>query len=141
MKKSLSLMITSFLVLVFAFVLASCPGPETANKITYEDFDAAIKYIKNKGVVATSIPTSNGDLDISLIQDNQGNNGDNDMLFETFFSFNKIENNLIYLNINFNSLTRVDTGLFEKINNFKSLRYLYIKYFEFNKILNLKLKI
>ena len=92
----------------------------------------AINYLKEFNVDFNRIKR------LSLIQDNQGNNGDNDIFFETFFSFNKIENNLIYLNINFNSMTRVDTGLFEKINNFKSLRYLYLKNIRFS-LLTIKL--
>ena len=52
--------------------------------------------------------------------------------FDTLFSFNNIENNLIYLDINFTKY-EVKSELFEKINNFKSLRYLYLKNIYFKK--------
>ena len=54
---------------------------------------------------------------------------------ETLFSFNNIENNLIYLDIDFTNY-ETKNDLFKKIdniNNFKSLRYLYIKNLKFNK--------
>ena len=92
----------------------------------------AINYLKEFNVDFNKIKR------LSLIQDSQGNEGDNDMFFNTFFSFNKIENNLIYLNICFNVLISVDTGLFKKINNFKSLRYLYLKNIKFS-LLTIKL--
>ena len=64
--------------------------------------------------------------------------------FETFFSFNNIQNNLIYLNIDFDEENYLTSELFENINDFKSLKYLYICNFNFDnnfiiKIINLKL--
>ena len=42
--------------------------------------------------------------------------------FETLFSFNNIENNLIYLDIDFTNY-ETKNDLFKKIDNFKLLRY------------------
>ena len=65
----------------------------------------------------------------------------NNYFFETLFSFNNIENNLIYLKIYFNEYNGIylSPELFEKINNFKSLKYLYIHKFNFNKNFNVKI--
>ena len=60
--------------------------------------------------------------------------------FEIIFSFNNIENNLIYLNINFKKCI-IDPILFENINNFKSLRYLFIRNINFDKDFIIKLKV
>ena len=49
----------------------------------------------------------------------------NKNFFETLFSFNNIENNLIYLNICFKKNNNINHELFEKINNLKFLKYLY----------------
>ena len=59
--------------------------------------------------------------------------------FEILFSFNNIENNLIYLNISFKYCIII-TDLFDNINKFKSLRYLYIENINFNKEFIIKLK-
>ena len=66
---------------------------------------------------------------------------DNKYFFETLFSFNNIENNLIYLNIQFNSFQnyKINSNLFENINKFKSLKYLYLNSFNFDKIITIKL--
>ena len=58
---------------------------------------------------------------------------------QTLFSINNIENNLIYLKINckFNVIKNLD--LFQKINNFKSLQYLFISSFQFQKRFYIKL--
>ena len=56
-------------------------------------------------------------------------------LLETFFSFDNIENNLIYLNINFADDNNINPDLFENINNFKLLRFLYIIHLNLIKIL------
>ena len=53
-------------------------------------------------------------------------------LFETFFSFENIQNNLIYLNIKFKNDYNINPDLFENINNFKLLRYLYMNSFNFD---------
>ena len=44
--------------------------------------------------------------------------------FEILFSINNINNNLIYLNIKMKHC-KINPELFENINNFKLLRYLY----------------
>ena len=62
--------------------------------------------------------------------------------FEILFSFNEIENNLIYLDIKFKySTINANPNLFESINNFKSLRYLYLENFNFNKDFIIKLNL
>ena len=58
--------------------------------------------------------------------------------FKILFSINNIENNLIYLNINLKNC-KINPELFENINNFKLLRYLYIKHINFNKDFIIKL--
>ena len=76
----------------------------------------------------------------------------NDLIFKTLFSLNDIENNLISLTIRFRwnedeftqflgrkSSGKVDTNLFEKINNFKELRYLYLISINFDKNVTIKL--
>ena len=60
--------------------------------------------------------------------------------FEILFSLNNIENHLIYLNIKFKDCKiNVNNELFENINNFKSLRFLYIENFNFDKEFIIKL--
>jgi len=60
--------------------------------------------------------------------------------FEILFSLNNIENNLIYLDVKFKHCKiNVNTELFENINNFKSLRFLYIENFDFDKEFIIKL--
>jgi hypothetical protein len=58
--------------------------------------------------------------------------------FKTLFSFNNIEKNLIYLKINVNHI-KLSPSVFENINNFKSLRFLYIENFNFDKEFIIKL--
>ena len=60
--------------------------------------------------------------------------------FEILFSLNNIENNLIYLNIKF-AYCKIKSEFFESINNFKSLRYLYIENINFDKDFIIKLNI
>ena len=64
---------------------------------------------------------------IYLIQDKkikQITSFDKDKIFfEALFSFNNIENNLIYLKIKFNSTKKLEINIFENINNFKSLNF------------------
>jgi len=59
--------------------------------------------------------------------------------FEILFSINNIKNNLIYLNIKFN-YCKINPELFENINNFKLLRYLYLKNINFDKDFIIKIK-
>ena len=51
--------------------------------------------------------------------------------FETLFQVNNIENNLVYLKM-YMDLNKINPFLFENINKFKTLKYLYIYglYFE-----------
>ena len=68
----------------------------------------------------------------------------NNCFFETLFSLNNIENNLTYLKIDFiykysDDRHEIDSNLFEKINDFKSLKYLFIHSFKFVGNFNLKL--
>ena len=60
--------------------------------------------------------------------------------FDILFSLNNIENKLIYLNIKF-QYCEINPILFEKINNFKSLKYLKIDGVNFEKIFIIKLKV
>ena len=54
--------------------------------------------------------------------------------FETLFSFNNIENNLIYFDLDIDFLCDgINNESIGKINNFKFLRYLYIKNLNFKK--------
>ena len=57
--------------------------------------------------------------------------------FENLFSFKDIGNTLIYLKIDISGC--IVSDLFQKINNFKLLKYLYIKELNFTKDLCLKL--
>ena len=82
---------------------------------------------------------------ISLIQSHSsgtyGINGKTEILFQSLFSINNLENNLIYLKIFLDFIQDyiVENDLFEKINNFKSLRYLYIRKINFHEItINIK---
>ena len=65
-------------------------------------------------------------------------------LLQSLFSItNNLENNLIYLKIFLNcngSYDVVPNHLFEKINNFKSLRYLYLKKVNFSEPPTIKIK-
>ena len=73
-------------------------------------------------------------------REEKNDNEDNNYFFETLFSLDNIENNLIYLKIYFKKANILEPILFEKINNFKSLRYLYIKNFKFENNLNINLE-
>ena len=63
----------------------------------------------------------------------------NKVFFETLFSIKGIENNLVYLKIYFNNTYKLKPKLFENINNFKSLKYLEIKSFNFDEIFTIRL--
>ena len=54
------------------------------------------------------------------------------VFFDNIFKFKELEQNLIYLNIDFsfNHQSKLETALFEKINDFKSLKYLFISCIE-----------
>ena len=64
---------------------------------------------------------------------------DNKFFLDILFSFNIIENNLTYLKISFINNCAIKTNTFEKINNFKLLRYLYIENFTFD--INFEIKL
>ena len=66
-------------------------------------------------------------------------NEDNKYFFETLFSLNNIENNLIYLKIQFSSNNKIESSLFENINNLKSLKYLCVNSFYFDGIIKIEL--
>ena len=78
-------------------------------------------------------------------------NEDNNYIFKTLFSFNNIKNNLIYLRIYLNFSKelkkifgiktdyKVNSGLFEEINNMKALKYLDIGSINFNKKIYIRL--
>ena len=72
-------------------------------------------------------------LDENIIQKNTK------YFFESLFSLNNLENNLIYLNLYFSILMKINPESFEKINEFKSLRYLYISSLNFNSNFIIKL--
>ena len=74
---------------------------------------------------------------ISLIEDKSDDNKEDEEennIFETLFSFNSIKDNLIYLKIDFKSIPKI----FKKIDNFKSLKYLYMNSLEFDEDFNIK---
>ena len=82
-------------------------------------------------------------LKISLIYwEDEKNEGNIQILFRSLFSINNLENNLLYLKIflKYDKEYIVPNDLFEKINNFKSLRYLYLKNVNFSKPPTIKIK-
>ena len=95
----------------------------------------SINYLKDFNIDFNKIKR------LTIVQEDIINKNDK-YLFKTIFSFNNIENTLIYLKLyleeekNF----KTDSESFEGINNFKSLRYLYISYFDFDKTFLFKLK-
>ena len=72
-------------------------------------------------------------------EDEDKKNQNNNNFFRTLFSFNNIDSNLIFLRIEFKDKCILFPECFENINNFKLLKYLFIKSFHFNKNLNIKL--
>ena len=80
---------------------------------------------------------------ISLIKSGDDENeGNIEILFRSLFSINNLENNLLYLKIflKFDKEYIVPDNLFEKINDFKSLRYLYLKKINFSEPPTIKIK-
>ena len=63
----------------------------------------------------------------------------NKNFFKTLFSFNNIENDLIYLDIYYINDYHINPAYFEKINFFNDLKYLYLHWFNFNEIFVIKL--
>ena len=59
--------------------------------------------------------------------------------FETLFSFDNIKNNLIYLEINFNTDVVINSNNLENINNFRKLKYLYLSDINLNKNIIIRL--
>ena len=85
----------------------------------------AIEYLKDFHIDFSKIKR------ISLVQDEyeENNNFNDDMIFfETLFSFNNIQNILTYLKIHFQpqKFYQVDNQYMESLNEFKSLKYLYL---------------
>ena len=64
----------------------------------------------------------------------------NNHFFEDLFSSYGLQNNLIYLNICYTNYN-INDNIFENINNLKSLKYLYIQKFIFDKELKIKLNV
>ena len=96
------------------------------NKINYlKDFNIDFNRIKS----------------LSIVQDGIVNKNDK-YLLNTLFSFKNIENNLVYLKIYLTKekKCKTDTDSFENINNFKSIKYLYLSSLCFDKPFLLKLK-
>ena len=104
--------------------------------IYYSFYDKnKIDYLKELNINFNNIKR------ISMIEEegkkNYSEYNNNNKLYEALFS---LKNSLIYLKINFAKENILEPNLFEEINNFKSLRYLHIKYFKFNKIFTVKLE-
>ena len=76
---------------------------------------------------------------LTLVKEDNNINNDNIYFFNTFFSLDGVNNNLIYLKLYLDKECKLDSAVFENINNFKSLKYLYISYFNFNDTFTLKL--
>ena len=77
---------------------------------------------------------------LTIVQ-NIDDNEKHDFLFKTLFSFNNIENNLVYLNIKFYfSFEKINPNSMENLNNFKSLEKLILTEFIFETTFKLKLK-
>lgn len=106
-----------------------------ASIIFYFDDNNNINYLKDFNIDFNKVKR------LALIQYDIINKNDK-YLFQTFFSLNNIESNLVYLKIYLEKENGVktDSYSFEIINNFKSLRYLYIAYFYFDKTFLFKLK-
>ena len=69
--------------------------------------------------------------------DNTKNSEKNKCISEAFFSFDNINNNLIYLKMKIN-LRSINPKLFQPINGFKSLNYLFIERIRFYKMFRIK---
>ena len=84
-----------------------------------------INYLKNSNINFNQIKS----LKLSIFE----NSVNLDFFFNTLFSFNYIENNLLYLHLKISEYEKkIDSKLFEKINNFKSLEYLTLFNFIFD---------
>ena len=90
----------------------------------FED-EEKINYLKQLNIDFNKIKR------ITLIKEKE-NNRNKEIIFETLFSLKGIENNLIYLKIVFTESNLFEFNLFQKINNFKSLRNLYVSRCGFN---------
>ena len=60
--------------------------------------------------------------------------------FQTLFSYEDIQNNLKYLRIEFYNKSEVSSNSFEYLNNFKSLKHLFLKRFIFQTTFTLNIK-
>jgi len=90
-----------------------------------------INYLKEMNVDFNKIKRLTLKIEENYNERNE-NQKNNKVFFESLFSFNNIENNLVYLKINFKYNNKISPLLFDNINNFKKLKYLYIDnlYFE-----------
>ena len=64
---------------------------------------------------------------------------ENNLFFSNLFSINNIENNLIFLKIHYHNCN-ISPNSFEKINSFKSLKYLFVRNVTFKRNFTIKLK-
>ena len=72
-------------------------------------------------------------MSLKILEAEKGFHFTKSYFYENLFSFN-IENNLIYLNIEYMNHYKINPVSFEGINKFKKLKYLYIKFFDFENI-------
>ena len=104
------------------------------DKIKYlKEFNIDFNKIKRMTLIHNDIDGREEDAAKNVV--NQMNKN----FFDNLFSFSNIENNLIYLKIKINSQYRLAPNLFENINNFKALKYLYINSFFFDSDFIIKL--
>jgi len=104
------------------------------NKINLKEININFNKIK-------ALTICNFDYELLLSKKENKNVMQNDFnnFFDILFSLTNIESNLIYLNLELN-YCKINPILFEKINNFKSLRYLEIYNINFEKDFIIKLK-
>ena len=83
-----------------------------------------------------TLTLENEDLDFSHIE-----NIDYQYFFKEFFSINDISSNLIYLKINLEEINteKINPEIFEGINRFNALKYLFLNSFPFNENFIIKL--
>ena len=117
------------------------------SSIFYSFYDKRkIDYLKELNIDFNKIKR------MTLIEEENINKYSNDIIFQTLFSINYIENNLLFLKIKFNNKINYDfigennlnLYFFDNIIKFKALRYLYIDSFQFGispmiKLSNLKI--
>ena len=115
------------------------------NNIKYSSIDyvfpkkTKITYLKQLNIDFTKIKRLKieKDFNYSTPEYNIKTFTDNNFFFGNFFSINNIKNNLVFLDIICNCYLK--PNLFENINNFKSLKYLYLTTFIFERNFFIKL--